>query len=85
MKNIISEVVFKTSVRDDKVTGENQYKWKDQTIDDYFKSIRVIMFSLPRIFTLICLTYELPNFEKLFNDFKSLSKKLKFKKCISNG
>ena len=85
MKNIISEVFFKTRVRDDEVTGESPYKWKDQTTDDYFKNIRVTLFSLPGIFTLICSTYQLPNFEKLFNDFKSLGKKSKFKKCRSNG
>ena len=47
-------------------------KWKDKTTDDYFKNIRVILFSLPGAFTPTCSTYQLPNFEKLFNEFKGL-------------
>ena len=47
MKNIVPEVVFKIRVRDETIKGENPYKWKDKTTDDYFKNIRVILFSLP--------------------------------------
>ena len=72
MKNIVPEVVFKTRVRDETIKGENRYKWKDKTTDDYFKNIRVILFSLPGAFTPTCSTYQLPNFEKLFNEFKGL-------------
>ena len=72
MKNIVPEVVFKIRVRDETIKGENPYKWKDKTTDDYFKNIRVILFSLPGAFTPTCSTYQLPNFEKLFNEFKGL-------------
>ena len=73
MKKFIPEVVFKTRVRDETIKGENPYKWEDKTSDDYFKNIRVILFSLPGAFTPTCSTYQLPNFEKLFNEFKSLA------------
>ena len=72
MKNFIPEVVFKIRVRDEKTKGENPYKWKDKTTDDYFKNISVILFALPGAFTPTCSTYQLPNFEKLSKEFKSL-------------
>ena len=72
MNNIVPEVVFKIRVRDENIKGENPYKWKDKTTNDYFKNQRVILFSLPGAFTPTCSTHQLPNFEKLFNEFKSL-------------
>ena len=44
MKNLIPNVVFKTRIRDDSIKGENPYKWKDKTTDEYFKDIRAILF-----------------------------------------
>ena len=72
MKKMVPEVVFKIRVRDEKIKGENPYKWKDKTTDDYFKNKKVILFALPGAFTPTCSTYQLPNFEKLSNKFKSL-------------
>ena len=72
MNNIVPDVIFKTRVRDKTIEGDNPYKWKDKTSDEYFKGIKVILFSLPGAFTPTCSTYQLPNFEKLFYDFKSL-------------
>ena len=70
MRNIIPDVIFKTRIRDETIEGENPYKWKDKTSDEYFKSFKVILFALPGAFTPTCSTYQLPNFEKLFNEFK---------------
>ena len=50
----VPEIVFKTRVRDESIKGENPYKWKDKTTDDYFKNIRAILFSLPGISANIC-------------------------------
>ena len=72
MNNIVPDIIFKTRVRDETIEGDNPYKWKDKTSDEYFKGIKVILFSLPGAFTPTCSTYQLPNFEKLFYDFKSL-------------
>ena len=69
MRNIVPDVVFKTRIRDETIEGENPYKWKDKTSDEYFKNFKVILFSLPA-FTPTCSTYQLPNFEKLFSEFK---------------
>ena len=72
MNNIVPDIIFKTRVRDETIEGDNPYKWKDKTSDEYFKGIKVILFSLPGAFTPTCSTYQLPNFEKLFYEFKSL-------------
>ena len=72
MINIIPDVVFKTRIRDETIEGDNPYKWVDKNSDEYFKDFRVILFCLPGAFTPTCSTYQLPNFEKLFNDFKTL-------------
>ena len=37
-----------------------------------FKNKKVILFSLPGAFTPTCSTFQLPDFDKLYNDFKNL-------------
>ena len=73
MRNIVPDVVFKTRVKDETIEGDNPYRWKDKSSEEYFKNCKVILFSLPGAFTSTCSTYQLPNFEKLFNEFKILS------------
>ena len=70
MRDRVPNVTFKTRVRDESVEGPNPYRWEDQTTDDYFAGKRVIVFSLPGAFTPTCSTYQLPDFEKLYGEFK---------------
>ena len=65
----VPNVIFKTRIRDNSITGDNPFKWEDKTSDDYFKSKKVILFSLPGAFTPTCSILQLPNFEKLYSDF----------------
>jgi len=67
----IPDVTFKTRVRDESIPGPNPYRWQDMTSDDYFAGKRVIVFSLPGAFTPTCSTYQLPDFEKLYEDFRA--------------
>jgi len=67
----VPAVTFKTRVRDDSIEGPNPFRWQDMTSDDYFKGKKVVLFSLPGAFTPTCSTYQLPDFEKLADDFKS--------------
>ena len=67
----VPNVTFKTRVRDDSLEGPNPYRWEERTTDDYFKGKRVILFSLPGAFTPTCSTYQLPDFERLHDDFKA--------------
>jgi peroxiredoxin len=65
-------VTFKTRVRDESIGGDNPYKWEYTTSSDYFSGKKVILFSLPGAFTPTCSTYQLPDYEKLFPQFKTL-------------
>ena len=67
----LPDVTFKTRVRDESIGGDNPYRWQDMTTQDYFKGKRVIVFSLPGAFTPTCSTYQLPDFESLFEQFKA--------------
>lgn len=70
-KKVPQNVVFKTRVRDESVGGPNPYRWEDVKSGSLFKNKRVVLFSLPGAFTPTCSTYQLPDFEKLFPDFKN--------------
>ena len=61
-------VVFRTRVRDESIGGDNPYRWEDVTSDSLFKGKRVVLFSLPGAFTPICSTYQLPGFEKNYDN-----------------
>lgn len=65
----VPDVTFKTRVRDDSIEGPNPFRWQDMTTADYFAGKRVILFSLPGAFTPTCSTYQLPNFESLYDEF----------------
>lgn len=67
----VPQVTFKTRVRDESLGGDNPYRWQDMTSDDYFGGKRVILFSLPGAFTPTCSTYQLPDFERLYDEFKA--------------
>lgn len=68
----VPNVTFRTRVRDESVGGPNPYRWQDRTTADYFAGKRVILFSLPGAFTPTCSTYQLPNFEKMFDEFQEM-------------
>ncbi|MGD9865476.1 MAG: peroxiredoxin [Pseudodonghicola sp.] len=68
----LPDVTFHTRVRDESVGGPNPFRWEDKTTADYFAGKRVILFSLPGAFTPTCSTYQLPGFEKGYEEFKDL-------------
>lgn len=67
----LPEVTFKFRVRDESVGGDNPYRWQEYTTQDLFQGKRCILFSLPGAFTPTCSTYQLPNFEKMYEEFKA--------------
>lgn len=71
MRNV-PNVTFRTRVRDESIGGDNPYRWEDKTTDDYFAGKRVVVFSLPGAFTPTCSSTHLPDFEKMYDEFKSL-------------
>ncbi|WP_297322638.1 peroxiredoxin [uncultured Bartonella sp.] len=68
----VPNVTFHTRVRDESIGGSNPFRWQDVTTDEYFKGKRVVLFSLPGAFTPTCSTFQLPDFEKLYPEFKKL-------------
>ena len=71
IKNLPS-VNFKIRVRDESIGGDNPYKWVTKNTEDFFKNKKAILFSLPGAFTPTCSTFQLPDFDKLFDDFKKI-------------
>jgi peroxiredoxin len=72
MIKFLPKVNFKVRVRDESIGGDNPFKWLTKSTDDFFKNKKVILFSLPGAFTPTCSTFQLPDFNKLYDDFKSL-------------
>ena len=71
MVDIVPNVVFKTRVQDDDcIDCPNPYRWEDKSTDDFFSGKKVVLFSLPGAFTPTCSTYQLPDFEAMYSQFK---------------
>lgn len=70
--NKVPQVIFKTRVRDEKVGGENPYRWQDVSSDEIFKGKSIVVFSLPGAFTPTCSSTHLPGFEAKYDEIKSL-------------
>ncbi len=71
IKNLPS-VNFEIRVRDESIGGDNPFKWETKSTSDFFGKKKSILFSLPGAFTPTCSTYQLPDFNKLYDEFKSL-------------
>ena len=65
----VPNVVFKTRVRDESIGGDNPYRWQDVTTEELFAEKKILLFSLPGAFTPTCSTKQLPDFEKMYDDF----------------
>ena len=67
----VPSVKFQTRVRDESIEGDNPFRWQEVTSEELFAGKRVIVFSLPGAFTPTCSTFQLPDFEKMYDDFKA--------------
>lgn len=68
----LPQVNFKTRVRDESIGGDNPYRWENTTTQDYFGGKRVVLFSLPGAFTPTCSNYQLPSFEKNYDNIRNM-------------
>jgi peroxiredoxin len=68
----VPNVTFKTRVKDESIGGENPYRWQDVTTDELFKNKKIVVFSLPGAFTPTCSTYQVPTYNKMYDEFKVL-------------
>ena len=65
----VPNMVFKTRVRDESIGGDNPYRWQDVSTDELFGGKKILLFSLPGAFTPTCSTFQLPDYEKMYNEF----------------
>ena len=68
----VPAVDFQTRIRDESIGGDNPFRWETVSSNTCFSGKRVIVFSLPGAFTPTCSTYQLPDFEKLYEEFRKL-------------
>ncbi len=66
----VPDVCLKTRVRDESVGGPNPFRWQDAMTGELFKGKRAVVFSLPGAFTPTCSNEQVPNFERLYDEFK---------------
>ena len=72
MGNLLApKATFRTRVQVQD-TDEVKYDWKDVTTEQIFTNKRVVLFSLPGAFTPTCTTFQLPNFDAKYGEFKAL-------------
>lgn len=71
IKNL-PNINFKIRIRDESIGGDNPFKWEEKSTNDFFGGKKTIIFSLPGAFTPTCSTFQLPDFNKLYKEFKSL-------------
>jgi peroxiredoxin len=67
---IIPAVVFKTRVRDERIGGENPYRWQDVGSDEIFGGKRIAVFSLPGAFTPVCTGSQCPDYEREYQSLR---------------
>lgn len=68
----VPEIIFKTRVRDEKVGGDNPFRWQDLSSSEIFKGKKVVVFALPGAFTPTCSTSHLPGYEAKYDEMKAL-------------
>ena len=68
---LIPDVVLKTRVRDDRIGGDNPFRWQDLRLREAFAGKRVVLFSLPGAFTPTCSNEQCPAYERLYDDLRA--------------
>jgi thioredoxin-dependent peroxiredoxin len=67
---LVPAVVFKTRVRDERVGGDNPYRWQDVGSDEIFGGKRIAVFSLPGAFTPVCSGSQCPDYERQYQSLR---------------
>lgn len=63
LNRLVPNVIFKTRVRDETVSGPNPFRWQDVASDEIFAGKRVVVFALPGAFTPTCTSEQCPAYE----------------------
>lgn len=67
----LPNVTFKVRVRDESIGGDNPFKWVDIDTQTFLGNRRSVVFSLPGAFTPTCSTYQVPDFDALYERFQN--------------
>lgn len=70
--NPVPDTVFYMRERDETIEGDNPFKWVLKTSKDIFLGKRTVIFSLPGAFTPTCSTFQVPGYEKAYDEIRSL-------------
>lgn len=68
---LLPDVTFYMRERCESIESENPFKWVYKTTKDLFSNKRVIIFGLPGAFTPTCSEFQLPTYEKMYEDFRA--------------
>ncbi|MDT0577160.1 redoxin family protein [Croceicoccus sp. F390] len=71
MRKQIPDVTLKTRVRDEKIGGDNPFRWQDYRVRDEWVGKTIVAFSLPGAFTPTCSNEQCPSFESMYDAFIS--------------
>lgn len=69
---MIPDTIFYMRERDESIGGDNPFKWVLKTSKDIFLNKRTAIFSLPGAFTPTCSTFQVPGYEKAYDEIISL-------------
>lgn len=69
---LVPDTVFYTRERDETIGGDNPFKWVLKSSKDIFLNKRTVVFSLPGAFTPTCSTFQVPGYEKAYDEIRSL-------------
>lgn len=68
--SVVPQVIFQTRVRDERIGGDNPFRWEEVSTDDIFAGKKVIVVALPGAFTPTCSSTHLPGYEQHYAEFQ---------------
>ncbi len=67
---VVPQVTFQTRVRDERIEGDNPFRWQELTTDEIFAGKKVIIVALPGAFTPTCSSTHLPGYEQHYAELQ---------------
>ncbi len=65
----VPQAVFRTRIRNDKLSGPNPFEWCNLTTADIFEGKNIVVLAVPGAFTPACSDTHLPGFENGYEEF----------------
>lgn len=71
MSHPVPNITFKTRVRDERIPGDNPFRWEDKTSADIFAGKNIVLLALPGAFTPTCSSTHLPGYEAKYGELQA--------------